>query len=343
MQDAEGSARATPAETGRGPAAAGPPPRHFLVDARGSYDKVDRALVQRHVDDADFFWLDLYRPSADEIAMLREIFALHPLAVEDAEHFDQRPKLDTYDDFALLVVYGANEDQDGLVEVDCFLSERFLVTVHYDDCPPFESLRRRAARDHSILRRSALLLHAVCDALVDSFFPVLTTLDDRIDALELLMLQRPIDEQLQEIFRLKRRLVGWRKIVSAQRDLFAGIVSGVVELPGLTPDTDHYYRDVYDHLIRISDLMDSYRDVLTGSMDLYLSTVSNRLSHVMKRLTIVATIFMPLTWITGFFGMNFAWMVRGVESAWMFFVFGVVTQVAALTVMLVLFRRQGWM
>ncbi len=324
-----------------GPAAGGP--RHFLVDERGSYDEIDCDLVRRHVRESEFFWLDLHQPSKDEIAMLREIFALHPLAVEDAEHFDQRPKLDTYDTFVLLVVYGANADEDGLVEVDCFLSERFLITVHRDDCPAFADLRRRTAHDPSLMKNSNLLLHAVTDALVDSFFPELSRMDDRIDALELLMLRKPTDEQLQEIFALKRRLVGWRKVISAQRDLFAGITAGVVELPARDPETDRYYRDVYDHLIRISDLIDSYRDLLSGAMDLYLSTVSNRLNEVMKRLTIVATIFMPLTWITGFFGMNFAWLVREVDSPWMFLVFGIVTQVMALAVMLVIFRRRGWM
>jgi magnesium transporter len=277
--------------------------------------------------------------------MLHDMFALHPLAVEDTTHFDQRPKLDAYDEFALLVVYGANADRDGLVEVHCFLSERYLITVHRDDCPSFLELRRRAASDPSIATQSAALLHAVTDALVDSFFPELSKLDDRIDDLESAMLQHPTDAQLQEIFRLKQRLVGWRRIVSAQRDLFTRLVAGIDDLPGVTSSADqiHYFRDVYDHLIRISDSIDSYRDLLTSAMDLYLSTVSNRLNEVMKRLTIVATIFMPLTWITGFFGMNFAALVRGVESWQMFVLFGLVTQAIAVVIMLILFRRRGWM
>lgn len=320
------------------------PASHFLVDARGSHDEVDRALVQQHLDEAEFFWLDLHRPSPDEIGMLGDLFALHPLAVEDASHFDQRPKLDSYDDFVLLVAYGANGDSDGLVEVHCFLSDGYLITVHRDDCPAFQELRRRTARDPAVITRGTpLLLHAVVDALVDSFFPELTKLDDRIDDVESAMLQAPTDEQLQEIFHLKRRIVGWRKIITAQRDLFTGIVAGVVDLPGMTAETERYYRDVYDHLIRISDLVDSYRDLLTGAMDLYLSTVSNRLNVVMKRLTIVATVFMPLTWIVGFFGMNFEALVRGVVGWPMFLALGIVTQVVAVIVMLVIFRRRSWM
>ncbi len=320
-------------------------PSHFLVDARGSFDEVDRQLVERHLSESAFFWLDLHRPSPDELAMLHDMFALHPLAVEDTTHFDQRPKLDTYDEFALLVLYGANDDRDGLVEVHCFLSERYLITVHRDDCPSFRELRRRAAREPSITTQGAVLLHGVADSLVDSFFPELSKLDDRIDDLEGEMLLLPTDAQLQEIFSLKQRLVRWRKVVTAQRDLFSSLVSGIDDLPGVTSTADQvrYFRDVYDHLIRISDSIDSYRDLLTSSMDLYLSTVSNRLNEVMKRLTIVATIFMPLTWIVGFFGMNFAAMVRGVAGWPMFLLFGIATQIVAVVIMLILFRRRGWM
>ena len=110
----------------------------------------------------------------------------------------------------------------------------------------------------------------------------------------------------------------------------------------MTEDTERYFRDVYDHLIRISDLIDSYRDLLTGAMDVYLSTVSNRLNEIMKRLTIVATIFMPLTFIVGFFGMNFTWMVREIAGFWPFFWLAVVVQVVVLALMLVWFRRQKW-
>ncbi len=135
----------------------------------------------------------------------------------------------------------------------------------------------------------------------------------------------------------------WRKVITPERDTFARLVTGVVAIPGMTPDMERYYRDVYDHLIRISDLVDSYRDLLTGAMDVYLSTVSNRLNEVMKRLTIVATIFMPLTWITGFFGMNFGRLVLNITGWPAFLVFGLATQVVAVAVMFVLFRRRGWM
>ena len=201
----------------------------------------------------------------------------------------------------------------------------------------------RAAREMVPPATGAMLLYTVVDALADSFFPGLARLDDRIDELENGVLQKPDDAQLQQIFILKRRLVNWRKVITPERDTFARLVTGVVAIPGMTPEMERYYRDVYDHLIRISDLVDSYRDLLTGAMDVYLSTVSNRLNEVMKRLTIVAAIFMPLTWITGFFGMNFGWLTGHMGSGPSFLGFALASQVAAVGVMFVIFRRRGWM
>jgi len=314
----------------------------FLVDARGAHDKADRELVRRHLAESEFFWLDLHRPAAADLTLLADAFGFHPLAIEDASHFGQRPKIEEFDDFVYLVAFGANEDQDGLVEVHCFFGERFLVTVHRDSCPPFDDLRARAAREMAPPAKGAMLLYHVLDALADSFFPGLSRLDDRIDELEDGVLQKPDDAQLQELFRLKRQLVQWRKVITPERDVLARLVTGVFALPGMTPDMERYYRDVYDHLIRIGDLVDSYRDLLTGAMDVYLSTVSNRLNDIMKRLTIVATVFMPLTWITGFFGMNFGWLVLNVTGWQAFMVFGLATQVVAIGVMFVLFRRRRW-
>src|SRR5438876_2958856 len=173
------------------------------------------------------FWLDLDRPSEDDFEILRDVFGFHPLAVEDSEHFDQRAKLDDYDDFVFLVVYGASPDEDRLVEVHCFYSERFLLTVHQDDCPAFAEIRRRYQKRDEALDRPSLLLYRIVDGLVDSFFPILADFDDRIDELENAIFREASDKELQEIFAMKRLLVGMRKAVSPQRDAFAGLMGGV--------------------------------------------------------------------------------------------------------------------
>ncbi len=317
--------------------------RSTLVDAEGAHAGVDRAEIERRAAAGEFFWLDIHKPTPSDIALLEEVFAYHPLALEDTLNFDQRPKIEEYDDFVFLAVYGANGDDDGLVEVHCFFSETRLITVHRDDCPSFRELRRRGARRGLPFHEPALVLHAVVDALVDSFFPLLSDLDDRIDELEDAIFTHPSDAALQEIFKLKRHLATYRKVIAPQRDLFTRVAGGIASIPGVSEEVERYYRDVYDHLIRINDLIDSYRDLLTSSMDVYLSTVSNRLNSVMKRLTIVATIFMPLTWITGFFGMNFGTLVSGIEGLPAFLLFGLVSQVVAIVAMLLLFQRKGWM
>jgi len=140
---------------------------------------------------------------------------------------------------------------------------------------------------------------------------------------------------------MKRLLVGMRKAVTPQRDAFASL-GGLTHLPGLAEGDEHYFRDVYDHLIRISDLIDSYRDLLSSAMDVYLSTVSNRLNGVTKQLAVIATIFLPLAWLTGFFGQNFGYLVRSIGGWEAFVGLGVGTELVALAILLALFRRRGW-
>jgi len=310
---------------------------------RGSSEiSFSREAVAELLAGGGFFWLDLDQPDANDFEVMREAFGFHPLAVEDSEHFEQRSKIEDYDDFVFLVVYGASPDEDRLVEVHCFYSERFLVTVHRDDCPAFAEIRRRYQQRDEAIDRPSLLLYRIVDGLVDSFFPILADFDDRIDELETAIFRQANDEQLQEIFRMKRLLVGMRKAITPQRDSFAGVRGGLAQLAGLAEEDEHYFRDVYDHLIRISDLIDSYRDLLTSAMDVYLSTVSNRLNAVMKQLAVIATIFLPLSWLTGFFGQNFGWLTAHIGHWQAFVGVGIGTELVALAILLVFFKRRGW-
>jgi len=302
----------------------------------------DRESVSELLASGGFFWLDLDRPGPDDFEILRDVFGFHPLAVEDSEHFEQRAEIDDYDDFVFLVVYGASADADKLVEVHCFYSERFLVTVHRDDCPAFAELRLRYKQRSEAIDRPSLLLYRIVDGLVASFFPILGDFDNRIDELEDQIFRASSDQQLQEIFAMKRLLVGMRKAVTPQRDAFASLRGGLAQLPGLAVEDEHYFRDIYDHLIRISYLIDSYRDLLTSAMDVYLSTVSNRLNAVMKQLAVIATIFLPLSWLTGFFGQNFGWLTGHIGHWEAFVGVGVGTELIALLILLGFFKRRGW-
>jgi len=188
-----------------------------------------------------------------------------------------------------------------------------------------------------------MLLYRVIDSLLDGFFPVLSAIDDEIDELEDAILENPTDDQLARLFDLKRSLIAMRKVVTPERDLFAPMVGDVDALPGVTQDGERYFRDLYDHLIRISDLLDSYRDLLSGALDTHISTVSNRLNIVMKQLTMIATIFLPLSFLTGFFGQNFSWMVDRITSWQTFWFVGVGVQILVVVGLLMLFRQRGWL
>ena len=206
-----------------------------VIDDRGSgLLAFNRKTIERLLASGSFFWLDLGHPTADDLNILREIFKFHPLALEDSEQFNQRAKIDGYDDFVFVVIYGAGPDDNRLVEVHCFYSDRFLITVHREDCPAFTEIRRRYTRRERAIDPPSLLLYRVVDGLVDSFFPSLAGLDDRIDELEDAIFLKANENQLQEIFQMKRLLVGMRKTVTPQRDAFASLMGGVAELPGFS-------------------------------------------------------------------------------------------------------------
>jgi magnesium transporter len=306
----------------------------------------ERAIEQLTARD-EFFWLDLVDPTDEQLGGLAERFRWHPLALEDTQHFRQRPKLDRYGDQMLIVFYGAHatealsDDAPDLVEVHIVVSGSWVVTVRRRRCDELDALRRRIAAEPS--GDEELVVYKIFDTLTDTFFPVLERIDDAIDELEDAIVQSPTDEQLQQVFRMKRRLVALRRVVTPQRDLAARTISEIDELPGLAHGSRDYFRDVYDHLIRVSDLVDSYRDLLTSTMDVYLSTVSNRLNVVMKQLTLVATVFLPITALTGFFGQNFGWLVRHIDTLWSFLVFGAGGAVAACVILFVWFRRQRFL
>jgi magnesium transporter len=318
-----------------------------VTHADGTTAPATVADVRARCQGTEFFWLDLDGLDDEVSDLLLHGFGFHPLAVEDARHFGQRPKLDDYDGFTYIVIHGSQPETPAVtVEVHLFFSPGRLVTVHHGQCDLMDEARSRFGRHRAdaLSPPEVSALYVVVDSLIDSFFPVLATLDDRIDDIEDAILKDPTEEQLGELFNMKRTLVALRKVVTPQRDLFASLLAGATTLPGMTTEDERYFRDLYDHLIRISDLVDSYRDLLTGAMDTHISTVSNRLNVVMKQLAIIATVFLPLSFLTGFFGQNFSLLVNHLLiHSWSFWVFGIGIEVVAVIGLMVLFRRRGWL
>jgi magnesium transporter len=311
----------------------------------GNPAPADRADVERHLQAGEFFWLDLDDVDQEVDDLLLNTFKIHPLAVEDVRHFGQRPKIDDYDNFMYMVVHGAPPTPGTTDEVHFIFAEKFLITVHRGPCAPMDAVRGRIAHHRAAEVHSppVALIYLIIDQLVDTFFPMLNDFDNQIDELEDAILEAPTDAQLGTLFTMKRSLIGVRKLVTPERDMFASISSGVTVLPGVTDEGLRYLRDIYDHLIRISDLVDGYRDLLSGVMDTHLSTVSNRLNVVMKQLTIIATVFLPLSFLTGFFGQNFSWLVGHINGVWPFLVFGLGIELASAAGLLYLFRKRGWL
>jgi magnesium transporter len=316
---------------------------HLLaVDGKLTSD-ITRDTIAAALTDGTLLWLDLAGTSPEAVAVLRDVFCFHPLAVEDAAESGQRPKAEDYDGFTYVVAYGAPAG-GGPQEVHCFCAEKYLVTVHREPVAAVGTACTAMARHVGTVHATSLTaFYHVLDELTDTMFPYLEQVDDRIDTLQDAIFARPTDQQLQAIFGLKRELVTLRRLVTPQRDTLSSMLSGTMALPGMTDGKEHYFRDVYDHLIRISDLVDSYRDLLSGAMDAYLSMTSNRLNAVMKQLTIIATLFLPLSFLTGFFGQNFGWMVSRLGSLTVFLCLGIGTELVAAGLLYWLFRRRGWL
>lgn len=296
--------------------------------------------IRRRRAAGEFLWIDLRDPEEAALSAVGDEFGLHELAVEDSLHFGQRPKAEDYDDHVFLVAYGVGEDDATPVEVHFFVTAEVLVTVHRDECPAFAELLDRMARRRAA-PRGAMAVHAVLDALTDSFFPALQAVEDDIDAIDERLVGGEDDVQ-HLIFATKRRLTGLARIARPQRDMVGKVASGLVELPGSDREAERHLRDVYDHLLRVEDAVDADRDLLNGATEVHLAAVSNRLNDVMKKLTLIATVFLPLTFVTGYFGQNFPWMVENIGGAGWFVAFGVVLQVAIVVGLVALFRRRGW-
>ncbi|MDH7569067.1 MAG: magnesium/cobalt transporter CorA, partial [Armatimonadota bacterium] len=253
-------------------------------------------------------WLDLEAPTPAEWQLLREEFDFHPLALEDAEHAHQRPKIEHYESFYLMVFYALQREAEGGEEIcpreiALFVGPNYLVTVH---SAPVSALAQVAQRWH--LKSDATppglagLLYAILDALVDDYFPVIDDLADAIDDLEDRIFEGMDEgETLLPVFHLKKQLLLLRRLVAPERDVLNVLMRR--EIPVVSAPSMVYFQDVYDHLVRLTDTIDSLRDLLTSALDAHLSVVSNRLNQVMRTLTALSAVLMSAGLIAGIYGM----------------------------------------
>jgi magnesium transporter len=298
---------------------------------------VEKLLTAPH----DIFWLDIEAPDDDDYRLLSDTFKFHQLTIEDVKHQNQRPKLDGYDGyvFAVVFVIALTGENVSFREHHLYIAANYLVSVHLDPEPSFDTLNERIAETpKSVCAKTSFLTYLVMDSLVDTTFAALEALDEQVDRLQDEVLKDPNNAQLVLLQDMKHSVVEMRRILGAQRDMFQRLVTLSIETDR---ETTAYYRDVYDHIIRQYETVDSLRDLLTGAMDVYLSTVSNRLNMTVKALTVVASLFLPLTFLTGFFGMNFGWLVMRIGTFYAFTI-GLSLMAISIITQLVFFRRRGW-
>jgi magnesium transporter len=316
-----------------------------LITTRGGFHEPTAKTIKNHLRKCheEGFWLDIEAPDEDDYEILGTAFGFHPLTIDDIKHGNQRPKLEEYRDYSFMVLFEATlaDQRLGFEEYFLFLAKDYLVTVHVEPQPMLTKLRQRIEAQPEIAKdRPAFLTYLVVDEIVDANFPTLEQLDYTIDELEDSIINKADPEQLRTIYSMKHDITRLRQLLGAQRDLFQRLVTA-----SLGPDDSEmalYYRDVYDHIIRQYETVDSLRDLLSGAMDVYLSTVSNRLNVTMKALTVIASLFLPLTFLTGFYGMNFAFLTQVLEPPYIAFWIGVGTMLFATGIQFWFFRRRGW-
>jgi magnesium transporter len=254
-----------------------------------------------------FVWVDIAAPSIPESLLLSETFGFHPLAVEDAMSERQYPKAEAYDGYLYVVLHGINFQKIGACfathDVDFFLGPTYLVTIHDGTSRSIGELRDHCPRNNNLMNEGPVaLFHRIVDTMVDHYRPEIEKLEDRIDELEEQVFSAPRADFARDILKEKRDVSALRRIITPQRDVISRLARR--DFVDISTEMSFRFRDVYDHLVRITDDSLTFQDRITGILDAHLSNVSNRLNEVMKVLTIASTLLLPPPMLAGFFGMN---------------------------------------
>jgi magnesium transporter len=303
---------------------------------------VDRGWLNPHAGVT--FWIDLESPSIPESLILSDTMGFHPLSVEDAMSALQFPKVEAYDGYLYVVLHAIDYGSGGrgfkTHDVDFFLGPNYLVTVHVGGSHGISDLLENCPRNPRILADGPVpLFHRIVDSMVDHYRPEIEKLEDRLDELEKKVFANPTRMLVRDILDEKRDVASLRRVTTPQRDVIARLARR--EFVDISTEMAFRFRDVHDHLIRISDDALLFQDRITGILDAHLSNVSNRLNEVMKVLTVVSTIFMPLTLLTGLYGMNVELPhFPGGVAAQFWWLFGFA--VAVVVLMLAIFRSKRW-
>lgn len=283
-----------------------------------------------------WYWVDFDAPSDEEAQLLKTHFHFHPLAIEDCLHFLQRPKIDYYDGYNFFVLHTLNQVSLVPEELDFFVGANFIVSFHLKAQPELEAVRQKLFKSEKVLKRGVLyLFYLMLDEIVDEYFPNVYKIEDALNEIEI---QEANQQLIKEVFEIRNQLLKLRRAIFPMRDLMYRILnSEKVDIP---KEDRVYFIDIYDHLLKLSEIVESNREMTTDIRDSYLSLNSNRMNSIMKTLTVMTSFFIPLTFIASIYGMNFEYIP---ELGWRFGYFCVLGAMFVVgTTMLLWLWRKGW-
>jgi magnesium transporter len=320
-------------------------PRVTVTAARGDEAKIHPPadLAALLADSGTRVWIDLQNTGRAGFDQLAPALQFHPMAIEDCVADINHPKVDDYRDYLYIALHSARWDDTNrepvLKEIDVLIGANYLLTYHEEETRGIERARVMLARRGDLLSRGPdHLLYYILDVMVDNYLPIIELIHTRIDGLEERVLHRPNKRLLADILRLKRGVAAIRRVVGPQRDTMLALTRD--EFPGIRSSIRPYLRDVYDRLVRVSDLLDSFRDELATVLDIYVSQVSNQLNEVMKVLTLITVVIVPVTLVASIYGMNVNFPGTGTTAGfWASLALMVVTALG----MVIFFRSRRWL
>ncbi|SFS82976.1 magnesium transporter [Paenibacillus sp. 453mf] len=301
-------------------------------------------LLDISLDDYDFVWTDFSAPTEQESQLLHKYFQFHPLAIEDCLHVLQRPKLDYYEDIQFMVLHAIRQEEEKPHEVDLFLGPKLLVSYHHEPLDELDQAWERIggeAERRTIWSRAPIAAaYTVMDKLVDGYFPVLFAIEDELAELEGRSGNAPTEELVNQVFLIRSKLLHLRKTIVPMRDLLYRIINSQHIQGQSRSDHKLYFINIYDHLLKLTDMLEADREMTADLRDSYISLNSDRMNSIMKTLTVITTLFMPLTLIAGIYGMNFHHMP---ELSYRYGYTAVIVGMILLGCgMMIWFKKRGW-
>jgi magnesium transporter len=285
-------------------------------------------------------WIDLTEPTKEELESLTSMFDIHPLVLEDMSKVGTRPKVESFPEYDFIVIYGLYiGEKIRVVELDFIIGRNFIISSHGKKIESYEGFKRDASRVEALLRKGPdFMLHQLIDLEIDNYMPIISSLDTELEELEKKAIHSPTPQMLTKLFDIKRQLLNVRKVSSPERDVLSQLAKRDYEY--ISEHAEAYFRDVYDHIIRINDQIENYREVISSILEVHLSVTSNKLNEIMKVLTVIATLMMPITAIAGIYGMNFKYMP---ELGWKYGYFAILAVMLVITIWLVIYmKRKKW-